>query len=424
MSDGIMERRSGSSSQSNAEIGQTAATPLASATSQALKNLRGFAIAAVVSFHSVLAYLASQPAAPQPFNAPPYHWLATPILDNQRWLGFDIYAAFQYVALMPVMFFLSGIFVWPSLVRKGAWNFLSGRLWRIGLPFVFGVYLLMPIAYYPVYRVTAADPSWAAYWQHWAVLPFWPGGPLWFLWQLLAFDILAVLLFATLPRSIEMLGRFTARAADAPARYCFVLIAISTVAYLPLAFVFGVSSWAEIGPFDLQPDRLLLYLVYFFAGVGIGVQGYDRGLLRAGGALARRWHFWIGAAAISFLLWMASMAPAAYGRSNVFIDLCAYLTVALVVATVCLGLLGLFLRYAARRSPIADSLSEHAYTIYLVHYVFVVWLQYALLGAAIPAIVKGLTVFAGALFLSWGVAVGAGRLTFLALPMRAAASKS
>ena len=39
-------------------VPQTAATPLASATSQALKNLRGFAIAAVVSFHSVLAYLA------------------------------------------------------------------------------------------------------------------------------------------------------------------------------------------------------------------------------------------------------------------------------------------------------------------------------------------------------------------------------
>src|SRR5215469_4669711 len=82
--------------------------PIPSQTSQALKNLRAFAIAAVVSFHSVLAYLASQPAAPEPFNNPPYHWLATPILDHQRWLAFDIYAAFQYVALMPVMFFLSG----------------------------------------------------------------------------------------------------------------------------------------------------------------------------------------------------------------------------------------------------------------------------------------------------------------------------
>src|SRR5215472_741015 len=119
-----------------------------SQTSQALRNLRAYAIVTVVSFHSVLAYLASQPAAPGPFDSPPYHWLATPILDGHRWLPFDIYAAFQYVALMPVMFFLSGIFVWPSIVRRGSWNFLYGRLLRIGLPFVFGVYLLMPIAYY------------------------------------------------------------------------------------------------------------------------------------------------------------------------------------------------------------------------------------------------------------------------------------
>jgi hypothetical protein len=77
----------------------------------------------------------------------------------------------------------------------------------------------------------------------------------------------------------------------------------------------------------------------------------------------------------------------------------------------------LFLRCATWRSPVVDSLSKHAYTIYLVHYVFVIWLQYALLGAAIPAIVKGLTVFAGALFLSWGIAVGAGRLSLLARPM-------
>jgi hypothetical protein len=103
---------------------ETSAKGTQSPTSQALKNLRAFAIVMVLSFHSVLAYLASQPAAPEPFDSPPYHWLATPILDNQRWLGFDIYAAFQYVALMPVMFFMSGIFVWPSLVRRGSWNFV------------------------------------------------------------------------------------------------------------------------------------------------------------------------------------------------------------------------------------------------------------------------------------------------------------
>ena len=395
-----------------------------SQTSQALKNLRAYAIVMVVSFHSVLAYLASQPAAPEPFDSPPYHWLATPILDQQRWLAFDIYAAFQYVALMPVMFFLSGIFVWPSLVRRGSWNFLYGRLLRIGLPFVLGVYLLMPIAYYPVYRVTAADPGWLAYWRHWTALPFWPGGPLWFLWQLLLFDILALVLYLTAPRLIEMLGRFSASAGAAPHRYFVVLLGVSAVAYLPLAFTFGVSEWVEFGPFDLQSDRPLLYLVYFFAGVGIGVQGYDRGLLRPGGALARRWYVWLACAGGSFLLWMISMAPSAFGRSNLVIDLCSYFAVVLVVATVCLGFAAVFLRFGSARSALTDSLSENAYAIYLVHYVFVVWLQYALLGATLPAVVKGVLVFASALLLSWGVAVGTRRMASLAWQFRPAAANA
>jgi peptidoglycan/LPS O-acetylase OafA/YrhL len=394
-----------------------------SQASQALKNLRAFAIVTVVSFHSVLAYLASQPAAPESFDNPPYHWLATPILDSQRWLAFDIYAAFQYVALMPVMFFLSGIFVWPSLLRRGSWNFFYGRLLRIGLPFLFGVYVLMPIAYYPVYRVTAADPSWLAYWRHWTALPFWPGGPLWFLWELLLFDILAVLLYLTAPRLIEILGRFSMAAGATPRRYFFVLLAVSAVAYLPLAFAYGVSDWAEFGPFDWQPDRPLLYLVYFFAGVGIGVQGYDRGLLRPDGALARRWHIWLACAGGSFLLWMITMAPAAYGGGNRVIDVCSYFAVVLVVGTVCLGFAAVSLRFGYARSALTDSLSENAYAIYLVHYVFVVWLQYALLGATVPAVVKGVLVFAGTLLLSWGVAVGAGRSASFARQVRAASSR-
>jgi glucans biosynthesis protein C len=405
-------------------IGQSATRAKASQseTSQALKNLRAFAIVSVVSFHSVLAYLASQPAAPHPFDIPPYLWLATPILDTQRWLGFDIYAAFLFVALMPVMFFMSGIFVLPSLKRRGSRNFLYGRLLRIGLPFVLGVYLLMPIAYYPVYRVTAADPSLLAYWRHWTALPFWPSGPLWFLWQLLVFDLLAVTLYLIAPRLIEILGRFSASLGQAPSRYFAALLAASIISYLPLALIYGASNWAEIGPFDWQPDRPLLYMVYFFAGVGIGAAGYDRGLLRPGGMLAQRWHIWLGGTAVSFLLWMASMAPAAYGRSNLLIDIGAYIAVALVVTTVCLAFAAFFLRFASARSALTDLLSEHAYAIYLVHYVFVVWLQYTFLGTAIPAVLKALTVFTGALLLSWAVAAGAGRFPSFLRPLRAAAS--
>jgi peptidoglycan/LPS O-acetylase OafA/YrhL len=111
---------------------------------------------------------------------------------------------------------------------------------------------------------------------------------------------------------------------------------------------------------------------------------------------------------------MISMAPSAYGRSNLYIDLWSYFAVVLVVATVCLAFAAAFLRFATGRSALIDSLAENAYAIYLVHYVFVVWLQYAFLGVAMHAIIKAALVFAGALLLSWGVAIGAGKFALLA----------
>jgi surface polysaccharide O-acyltransferase-like enzyme len=59
---------------------------------------------------------------------------------------------------------------------------------------------------------------------------------------------------------------------------------------------------------------------------------------------------------------------------------------------------------------VLDSLSANAYTMYLVHYVFVVWLQYALLGSDLPAISKAAVVFTGTFVLSWGASVGLSKL--------------
>ncbi len=79
----------------------------------------------------------------------------------------------------------------------------------------------------------------------------------------------------------------------------------------------------------------------------------------------------------------------------------AHLAFALSCASSCFAFFAVFLRFAARRTPFLDKAAENAYGLYLVHYVFVVWLQYALLGAALPAVAKGLFVFAGVVALSW-----------------------
>ncbi|MDY6958363.1 MAG: acyltransferase, partial [Halobacteriota archaeon] len=50
-----------------------------------------------------------------------------------------------------------------------------------------------------------------------------------------------------------------------------------------------------------------------------------------------------------------------------------------------------------------ESLSNNSYGIYIFHYLFVTWLQFLLLEVNIHAIQKASIVFAGTLFLSWGI---------------------
>src|SRR5580658_5103756 len=170
-----------------------------SRASLALDNLRAVVIVVVLAFHSVLAYVSFIPLKSSGFDEPPYAWRAFPIVDSHRWFGFDLFCAWQDVYLMTLMFFLSALFTWPSLTRKQGRRFLGDRFLRLGVPFLFAIIVVMPIALYPVYRVTATDPSLTAYAHHYLELPFLPNGPMWFLWQLLALTMMAAALHRYAP---------------------------------------------------------------------------------------------------------------------------------------------------------------------------------------------------------------------------------
>jgi glucans biosynthesis protein C len=383
-----------------------------SKSSLALSNLRAFVILLVVAFHSVLAYLGSQPVSPPPFDSPPYWWRAIPIIDRERWFGFDLFCAFTYVYMMQLMFFLSGLFVWPSLLRKGGKIFLYDRFLRLGVPFLLGVVLLIPLALYPVYRSTAVDPSWSAFWAHWIALPFWPCGPLWFLWFLLALNSAAALLYWLAPRLGECLGRISAKASAYPGRYFIALVIVSALAYIPSAAVFKPWDWVQFGPFAFQPSFALVYVVYFLAGLGVGAYGLEQGLLVSDGKLARRWAVWVGSALAAFLLWIIPTALTVNGQVTTVpgLEIVADLGLVLCCAAACLGWAAIFLRFTATRRPLIDSLSENAYGIYLVHYLFITWLQYILLAVALFAIAKAAIVFAGTLILSWATTIAVCRV--------------
>jgi hypothetical protein len=373
-----------------------------SSSSLALVNLRAVVILIVLAFHSVLPYLASLPAITLPFDSAPYQWLAFPIIDSQRWFGFDLFCAWQDVGLMTLMFFLSGLFVPSSLASKGSWKFLSDRLLRIGLPMALAVIFLAPLAYYAAYRTTAVDPGPGAYLEHWLALPFWPCGPQWFLGELLAFNILAAAAYRFIPGWDRHLVRLAALAAG--------LATISAVVYVPLMLAYSPFAWVNIGPISFQSSRPLHYLVYFLAGVAVGTYGLDRGLLDCDGVLARRWPAWLAAAFAGFLLWAAptSVTLADWSSAPLIAKFAAGAGFAVACATSCLCSLAVCLRFAHWRAWAFDSLSTNAYRMYLIHYVFAVWLQYALLGTGLFAVGKAVIVFGGTLIMSWSIAAAMG----------------
>jgi glucans biosynthesis protein C len=381
-------------------------------TSLAIDNLRGYVILLVLAFHSSLAYLAFLPSHPFALERAPFQWRAFPVIDSHRSIVLELFCAWQDIFLMTLFFFLSGLFVWPSLRRKGRPIFVADRLRRLGLPFVLVVALLMPVAQYPTYLQTAADPSIGAYVRAFLALPIWPCGPVWFLWLLLSADLLAAGLSAAVPDWGERLARLSSIAGRRPVLYFIWLFAASAIAYVPLAVVFTPQSWGQLGPFSLQLSRPLHYAVYVFAGAGLGACGIERGLFAGTGPLARHWRIWAGLAVGSFALWLGVTALIVASRGSAPADIRIIEDLSFVFACLCncFAVLAWALRFAARRKAWLDRLKENAYGMYLVHYVFVVWLQYALLAADLPGILKAVIVFAGTVLLSWGSTAAARQL--------------
>jgi surface polysaccharide O-acyltransferase-like enzyme len=156
----------------------------------------------------------------------------------------------------------------------------------------------------------------------------------------------------------------------------------------------------------------LHYAVYFFAGFALGGCGFERGMLTCDGALARHWLAWLAAALATFGVWggLTALTMPDWFAAPPAARLAASVAFALACPAGCLALLALALRFMRTRHGWLDSLSRHAYTIYLIHYVIVLWAQLALLASPLPAPAKAALVFVTAVALSWGASVAFARI--------------
>jgi peptidoglycan/LPS O-acetylase OafA/YrhL len=357
----------------------SAARPRAAGRIAAFDYLRVFVIFLVVVHHAVFAYCSGGEAA----HGGSYTNGSAPVVDTVEWHGFNLVVQWNDGFFMPLMFLLAGLFVRPSLERKGVGRYLAERALRLGVPLLLGIVTVVPLSYYASYLQAGGSAGFGAFWTHMVTKGPWPSGPLWFLGALLAFDLAAVAVLArtSLRRVTRALGRLT------PGRQFLLFLALAAVAYVPARLALRASFWLAAGPFGIQASRIGLYAFFFAAGV---IAGPDR----IAAAVGRHWRRWALLAALATAL----MAMAGGAALPEWLDSGAEVAFAAAMAA---GLLAVAVRFGRRHRAVGDSLSANAYAIYVLHWPIVLWVQLALLLTPLGAVTKGLLAIVLGFGLSW-----------------------
>jgi surface polysaccharide O-acyltransferase-like enzyme len=372
----------------SATSAEVRAAPKAKVRNAALDRARTFLTLVVLLHHAII----------------PYTYFGH--TDPKSWIGFDMIVLATDSFFMAMFFFLSGLFVWPGIARKGPANYLRDRLTRLGLPFVICAFTIIPIAYYAISLRQHPEIGFTEFWWTTITKGPWPSGPIWFLWVLFGFDLVACVLFRLSRNLLDPINRLSLHGRRRPAEFFAVMFAVTAALYIPGRIHFGPGSWFEFGPFSVQHGRVLLYATYFFFGAGIGVLNMDRGLLAADGRMARVTWDWMVLALVPYcLMWvLIYIKREILGNPPLlphwYEGIYGFCFAAFSVAIMFL-ILAYFLRFKQSGWSMLDPMQADAYGMFLVHYPIVLWLQYWLFDFDLPAIVKAVIVFVLTVLLSW-----------------------
>ena len=337
--------------------------------------LRAINILGTVVFHSFLAY--------SPFVQKLDFSLLTafPFVDRRAPLPIsDLILLVRPIFSMQLMFFISGLFAWRGLVKRGPIHYLKLRAQRLLVPLVFVTVSLMPLTYLPSHLI-GENPA-----------PRLHLAQLWFLWVLFSFNILFVLAFIFFRNQIE----FFIRSLNNIQVYLLFILGV-LISYLPLAIVAGDSGWVPlVGPFILPRSRLGLYIVYFFAGIIMGsrclassVQASNFFSPFSAPLLPVKTTTLI--ALSSLIFYIISRLSVSY-LINFFGVFYAWILVNASYAISGLALVAALLlfskKYLSKKRALHDNLSSNSYCIYLIHYLVVVWIQYILYYSPVDILVK------------------------------------
>jgi hypothetical protein len=357
------------------------------------------------------------------FNWGKFHFIE----DIDRSLLFDVFYMFDNSIIMPMLFFIVGLFVIPSLNHHGVLSYFSRRLVKLGVPFVIGVPFITPLLSFPRYlEKTNSDISYLDYWLH-VYLPqdISAGGPFWVLYAIFLYSLIVAIFYKVFPRVILSLGSFVRFLVASPIKGMVIFLTLSALILGVTDLIWGAPWWFRLWwIFSFQGSRFLLHALYFLMGVAFSMSGLltETAFWKK---LADRWTVWLGFMLVSGIFYIGySLSYFHDGAYNndvrayfyhggslmdswpVFINHAPMVLLRTTLYGIfcffqALTFLSAFYRFFNRFNPTFYSLARNAYGIFLLHEIPVIWLQYGLIGFEFPVIFKVAVVFILGFFGTW-----------------------
>jgi glucan biosynthesis protein C len=342
-----------------------------------IDHLRAALVTLVVLHHVALVYGAGAP----------FYYVEPPINDPLAFLVLLMFVLFNQAWFMGALFLIAGYFTPGSFDRKGSGSFLRGRLLRLGIPLIFFFFVLSPISSIGYWQMPAsltgitAPLTWQAY-------PYLLGmGPMWFVAMLLIFDFgYAAWRRLARNRTSSSMGK------SSPPSYLGIgifILALALVSYLARIVVPMGKDVLGFPTISYLPQ----YLSFFVLGAVASRHDWFRTLPQPMGVVGI-----VTAVVAGVLLFPLALSgrlfslevtePAGFVGNGTWQSAVYALWDSTFAVGICLAAITLFRRFINGQERFGRFLSQHGYTVYIIHIPIVVFIAIVLKGIHLEPLLK------------------------------------
>ena len=313
-----------------------------------------------------------------------FYYVEPPNRDTLTYLILVVFILVNQAWFMGALFLLAGYFTPGSYERKGPGSFLKDRLLRLGIPIIIWIFVLNPISSIGLYlepdpRIT--DPlTWQAY-------PYLLRlGPLWFVAMLLIFSS-GYGAWRMLTRN-QTLSSMSKSPLPSYLDIGIFILALALGSYLiriivPIGQIFTLFV-------DVLRFPSIAYILQYLSFFVLGIVAYRNNWLRALPTSMGVAGFVIAVVTFVLLFPLALFgSPDRQFMGNGSWQSAVYaLWDSIFAVGMCLGMITLFRRFFNGQGRFGRFLSQHSYTVYIIHSPIIVFVAVALQGIDLENFLK------------------------------------